>query len=65
MKFIQLIEDNERNTFLQNLWEKKKKKKKKMTQNGSGPLRNFFKKFIWGKNKWLAPYFRYILVAID
>ena len=54
MKFIQLIEDNERNTFLQKLWGKKKL-----------PLRNFFKKFIWGKNKWLAPYFRYILVAID
>ena len=63
MKFIQLIEDNERNTFLQKLC---KKKKKKMTQeNGSRPLRNFLKKFIWGKNKWLAPYFRYILVAID
>ena len=51
MKLGQLIEYKMRNIFLQ------KSYKKWGWETSSGPLFLFKKNFIWGKSKWLAPYF--------
>ena len=59
MKLGQLIEYNKRNIFLQNLCRKWGR------ENSSRPLLVFWKSLIWGKSRWSAPYFQYILIALN
>ena len=59
MKLGQLIEYNNRNIFLQNLC------RKWCRENSSRPLLVFRKSLIWGKSRWSAPYFQYILIALN
>ena len=59
MKFGQLIEYNKKNIFLQKLCRKWGR------ETSSRPLLIFKKCLIWGKSKWSATYFQYILIALN
>ena len=59
MKLGQLIEYNKRNIFFQKLW------KKWARETSSRPLYIFKKCLIWGKSKWSASPFQYILIALN
>ena len=60
MKFGQFIEYNKRNIFL-----KKKSCRNWDTETSSRPLSAFWKSFIWGRSKWSAAWFLYILIALN
>ena len=59
MKLGQLMEHNMRNIFVQKLfreWDR---------ETSSSPLFIFSKNLMWGKGKWSAALFQYILIALN
>ena len=60
MKFVQLIEYDMTNIFLQI-----SRRKWGVEETSSRCLFVFLKRFMWGQSKWSAAQFQYILIALN